>query len=180
MALTDDLIKNLELRPKCYIELYSSQANITAETIRTGQVLTEIAKYKLNPLGAVQTLTINSERRTNAWRELDYHTAGRPVETYPGLTSYTLDLDRVVLYAGLLGNELKFSDDSDIIKQNRPLLIQVNMWAPDEISQYVRTWYIYGVWFKSNPIEFDATAADDIKIVQHITATATGIIASAT
>ena len=44
MAFTDDLIQNLELRPKCYITLEASQYTITAEDIRNGTVATKLAK----------------------------------------------------------------------------------------------------------------------------------------
>ena len=134
-----------------------------------------LADAEFKEIGAVQSLTINSKRATNAWRELDYKTGGKPVETFPGLPEYDLTLERVVLYENMLGGALQFTDEYDIIKQNTPLTLRLYMWAPDTTAQYARTWFIYGVWFKSNPLEFDVTAVDDIRIIQSVSAVAAGI-----
>lgn len=175
MAFTDDLIKNLELRPKCYITLEASQAVITAEDIRSGQVAAKLSAAPYKEIGAVQTLTIDSKRSTNVWRELDYHTAGKPVESFPGLPEYEITMERVVLYENMLPGALQFADDYDIVKQNMALNLRLYMWAPENQAQYARTWFIYGVWFKSNPLEFDVSEVDDIRIIQSVTATAAGI-----
>ena len=175
MAYTDDLIKNLELRPKCYITLEASQYTITADDIRTGAVAAKLQNAQFTEIGAVQSVTINSKRSTNAWRELDYHTGGKPVETFPGLPSYELTLDRVVLYENMLLGALNFSEEHDIVKQNIPMTIRIHMWAPDSQAQDAKTWFIYNVWFKENPLEFDVTAVDDIRIIQKISAVAAGI-----
>ena len=179
MAFTDDLIQNLELRPKCYITLEASQYTITAEDIRNGTVATKLAKANatFTEIGAVQQLTINSKRSTNSWRELDFHTAGKPVETFPGLPEYELTLERVVLYENMLLGALQFTEDYDIVKQNIPLTLRVHMWAPDttDLAQYAKTWFIYGVWFKRNPLEFDVTEVNDIRIIQTVEAVAAGI-----
>ena len=178
MAYTDDLIQNLELRPKCYIYLLASQYTPTSNDIITGQVAKKLADAKYTEIGAVQTLTIDSKRSTNVWRELDVNTAGKPVESFPGLPEYELHLERIVLYENMLLGALKFSKEYDIVKQNVPLTLQIQMWAPDTAPgqpSYAKTYYIFGVWFKSNPLEWDVDAKDDIRIIQKVDATATGI-----
>jgi len=186
-TLADDLIQQLQLRPKCYISLNVATFTITRSHIQDPSKLLETftgggeAGPVFKELGAVQRLEINSTRDVNVWRELNYLTAGKPVESYPGLTSYELSLERVVLYESMLLDVFKF-DNYDIIKQNRPLTIKLEMYAPSTITQdvkeYTKTWYIFGVWFKSNPMAFDVTDVADIRIIQDVDAVCAGIIGS--
>lgn len=179
MALNDDLIHDLTFRPKCYISIGWMPGTITREDIKDPAKLSKkisaMASSGFTELGAVQTLEINSTREVHVWRELDYATAGKPVESYPGLPSYELSLERIVLYKDNLLEAFNF-DGYDIIKQNRPLTIKVTMHDPEQKND--RVWFIYGVWFKSNPMEFSVTDVGDLRIIQEVDAVAAGIVAA--
>ena len=160
MADVTELIRGLQARPKCYITL--EVAFDEGDATKPGVIL-----------GAVQSITIKSERKTNSWRELDYNTSGKIRETFPGLPGYDISLNRVVLYESTLSAALQFTDGIDLIKQNRPLRLVVAMQNPDGATQ---TWYIHGVWFKSSgPMAFDVSEVDDVRIIQKVDATATSI-----
>lgn len=194
MAVTGDyknsLIKGLKTAYKAYIEIYSVPFNFTGTdftkpTELYNRLLEETTNGK--QVGAIQNLEIINERQLNYWRELDYKTAGRPVETYPGLPGYELRLDRVVLYDSMLSDEFysDVDDGLDISKQTKPLLIKINLICPDDEDKtssdqlLTKTWFIYGVWFLESNIEFGVDNVDDIKIIQNTNARAAGIVGSA-
>ena len=191
MAVTGDyknsLIKGLKTAYKAYIEIYSMNfdftgADFTRPTELYNRFITEAKSMK--QIGAIQNLEITNERQLNIWRELDYKTAGRPVESYPGLPGYELNLDRIVLYDSMISDEFysDVDDSLDISKQTRPLLIKVSVICPDDENKtssdqmLTKTWSIYGVWFLDSNIEFGVDNVDDIKIIQNCRAKATGIV----
>ena len=195
MAVTGDyknsLIKGLKTAYKAYIEIYSvpfdfTGADFTKPTELYDRLLKATSSDKVRQVGAVQNLEIINERQLNIWRELDYKTAGRPVESYPGLPGYDLRLDRIVLYDSMLSDEFynDVDDGLDISKQTRPLLIKVNLICPDDTGDMssdqllTKTWFIYGVWFLESNIEFGVDNVDDIKIIQSTSARAAGIVGS--
>jgi hypothetical protein len=179
MAYTDELIQGITFRPGVYIRLGYIPAVITRNDIKNQanlvQKLTAAGQFK--ELGAVQRLEINSTREVNVWRELDYFTAGKPVESFPGLVTYDLTLERVVLYESNLMEAFN-SSDFDIMRQNKPLTLQIEMPGTPETGEYAKTWYVYGVWFKGNPMTFDITKTDDVRIIQTVDAVASGVIAA--
>lgn len=191
MAVTGDyknsLIKGLKTAYKAYIEIYSMNfdftgADFTRPTELYNRFITEAKSMK--QIGAIQNLEITNERQLNIWRELDYKTAGRPVESYPGLPGYELSLDRIVLYDSMISDEFysDVDDSLDISKQTRPLLIKISVICPDDEDKtssdqlLTKTWFIYGVWFLNSDIEFGVDNVDDIKIIQNCGAKATGIV----
>ena len=191
MAVTGDyknsLIKGLKTAYKAYIEIYSvpfdfTGADFTRPTELYNRFITEAGSMK--QIGAIQNLEITNERQLNIWRELDYKTAGRPVESYPGLPGYELSLDRIVLYDSMISDEFysDVDDSLDISKQTRPLLIKISVICPDDENKtssdqmLTKTWFIYGVWFLDSNIEFGVDNVDDIKIIQNCRAKATGIV----
>jgi hypothetical protein len=178
MAYTDELIQGITFRPGVYIKLLYVPGTITRDDIKKGTLLdklTQLGQFK--ELGAVQRLEINSTREVGVWRELDYMTAGKPVESFPGLTSYDLTLERVVLYESNMLEAFNVSD-FDIMRQNKPLTLQIEMPGTPETGANAKTWYVYGVWFKGNPMKFDITTTDDLRIIQSVDAVAAGVIAA--
>lgn len=191
MAVTGDyknsLIKGLKTAYKAYIEIYSVPFDFTgADFTRPTELYNRfIAEAKsMKQIGAIQNLEITNERQLNIWRELDYKTAGRPVESYPGLPGYELSLDRIVLYDSMISDEFysDVDDSLDISKQTRPLLIKISVICPDDEDKtssdqlLTKTWFIYGVWFLNSDIEFGVDNVDDIKIIQNCSAKAAGIV----
>ena len=186
MADVTDLIHGVEFRPKIYISIYSVQGKYNVRTGKwsvlnpaTGLLGPEVAgpTFGSSPIGAVQRLTINSTREVNVWRELNYDIAGKPIESYPGLPSYELSMQRIVLYKSTYPVAFGF-EDFDVLKQNKPLTLQVTMQDPDgtTTSNNTKVWWIHGVWFKDNPMEFDISEVGDLRIIQDVSAIAAGII----
>ena len=175
---TDELIQGLSFRPKIYINLGFVPGTITRDDIKKGtyaQKINDLGEFK--PIGAVQRMELDSTREVNVWRELDYLTAGKPVESYPGLTSYTVTLERVVLYESNTLEALGYSS-FDVMRQTKPLTLKVDMQGPGDAFKYDKTWFVYGVWLKGNPMKFDITEVNDLRIIQQIEGVATGIIAA--
>jgi len=171
VAVDQELIQDISFRPKCYITIGYVQATITPDDIRKGTVGNKL-KGEFKTLGAVQQLEVNSKREAAVWRELNYVTAGKPVESYPGLPSYDVTLSRIVLYESNILEAFEF-DDFDIMRQNKPLTLKIDMHDPS--NKHNKTWYVYGVWFKSNPMEFEVENVGDLRIVQEVDAVAAGI-----
>lgn len=187
---SQSLISGLKAAYKAYIKIYNIPFDFTgADFTRPSELFSrfsEVTKEGKYEVGAVQSLTITNERAGNVWRELDYQTAGRPVESYVGLPSYELQLDRIVLYDSMLTDAFyKDKDDSlDISKQTTPLLLQVQIKCIDDdkipnLSSdqlLTRTWYLYDVWFLESSLDLGVDNTDDIKIVQSANALCAGIV----
>lgn len=187
---SQSLISGLKAAYKAYIKIYNIPFDFTgADFTRPSELFSrfsEVTKEGKYEVGAVQSLTITNERAGNVWRELDFQTAGRPVESYPGLPSYELQLDRIVLYDSMLTDAFyKDKDDSlDISKQTTPLLLQVQIKCIDDdkipnLSSdqlLTRTWYLYDVWFLESSLDLGVDNTDDIKIVQSANALCAGIV----
>ena len=175
---TTDLIRGVSFRPKIYITLQASKGTYNVKSGNwtyyddAGEVTNDAKKVDI---GAVQSLEINSTRDVQVWRELNYLTAGKPIESYPGLSSYELSMSRIVLYDTNYLEALGF-EGHDILKQNRPLTIHVAMKDPEGKND--KAWDIYGVWFKDNPMEFEIDDISDLRILQDVTAIAAGIVAA--
>jgi hypothetical protein len=184
MADITDIIQQLELRPKCYITISAGQFTISRKDIKNPVNLVQKLSGGFTEIGAIQKLTIDSTRDAGIRRELNYRTAGKPVESFPGLPSYNLTLERVVLYKDTIPTAFGFIGDYDIIKQNIPLTLKLDM--PGSIlpgttttdAATTKTWYVYGVWFASNPMKFDVTDVNDIRIIQSVEAIAAGIVSA--
>lgn len=191
MAVTGDyknsIIKDLKTALKCNIEIFSVPFNFAGTDFTRPTELYERlleAADQQHKVGAIQTLEIINERQLNIWRELDYKTAGRPVESYPGLPGYDLRLSRIVLYDSMISDEFytDVDDSINISKQTKPLLIKINLICPDDEDKtssdqmLSKTWFICGVWFLNSEIEFGVDNVDDIKIIQDCQARAAFII----
>jgi hypothetical protein len=128
-------------------------------------------------IGAAQQLVINQERETNNLRrEFNPAYSGRPSETYPGLPTYTVTLQRVDLYdANLL--EAFGINGVNIVDQFKPIVIVAEQPVPveddgitplkiagNEFKQ--RSYIIPGCWLGSLPIEYNIDDADQKFVVE--------------
>lgn len=189
-AEADDILRDLEMRPRIYATIYAAPWTILRSSFKTQNDLVNslISKIDVNkPVGAIQKITIKTTRSAEYRRELNTNTAGRPVEVVPGLPNYNLDLERVVLYESTLAQAFGYNKSYDIMKQNSPLMIYVN--APGVkrtqedgsiITTGAKTIMIYGVWFDNNNMEFSVDNDRDMMIIQRTPAIATGVISTKT
>ena len=149
-------------------------------------------------IGAVEKLTETQERATNSvYRELNADsvkgTFGSPVESYPGLVSYSLSLTRVVLNDANLLEAFGFLG-SNLLEQKVPLIVQLVRPVPltvgpggvpgapitingQQLQAETRTYF--GCWFDKNTTEFEA-ATGDLKTIQETTMISTGVVSSKT
>lgn len=189
-AEADDILRDLEMRPRIYATVYSCPWTILRSSFKTQNDLVNslISKIDVNkPIGAIQKIKIETTRSAEYRRELNTNTAGRPVEVIPGLPNYRLELERVVLYESTLAQAFGYNKSYDIMKQNSPLMIYVN--APGVkrtqedgsiITTGAKTIMIYGVWFDNNNMDFSVDNDRDMMIIQRTPAIATGVISTKT
>lgn len=187
-AEKDDILRQLELRPRIYATIYSSPWTIMRSTFKTQENIINdlVSKIDSNkPVGAIQKIKIVTKREAEYRRELNTNTAGRPVETVPGLPEYSLELERVVLYESTIAQAFGYSKSYDIMKQNSPLMIYVNVPGVERVSEGnttlttgAKTIMIYGVWFDNNNMDFSVERANDMMIIQRVNAIATGVIST--
>lgn len=189
-AEADDILRDLEMRPRIYATIYAAPWTILRSSFKTQNDLVNslISKIDVNkPIGAIQKIKIETTRSAEYRRELNTNTAGRPVEVIPGLPNYRLELERVVLYESTLAQAFGYNKSYDIMKQNSPLMIYVN--APGVkrtqedgsiITTGAKTIMIYGVWFDNNNMDFSVDNDRDMMIIQRTPAIATGVISTKT
>lgn len=189
-AEADDILRDLEMRPRIYATIYAAPWTILRSSFKTQNDLVNslISKIDVNkPIGAIQKISIETTRDAVYRRELNTNTAGRPVEVVPGLPNYRLTLDRVVLYESTLAQAFGYNKSYDIMKQNSPLMIYVN--APgvkrtqedgSVLTTGAKTIMIYGVWFDNNNLDFSVDNDRDMLIIQSTPAIATGVISTKT
>ncbi len=54
------------------------------------------------------------------------------------------------------------------------MTLKIDMYGTED--RHAKVWYVYGVWFKGNPMRFDITDINDLRIIQTVDAIASGII----
>lgn len=189
-AEADDILRDLEMRPRIYATIYAAPWTILRSSFKTQNDLVNslISKIDVNkPIGAIQKIAIETTREAEYRRELNTNTAGRPVEVVPGLPNYRLNLERVVLYESTIAQAFGYNKSYDIMKQNSPLMIYVN--APGVkrtqedgsiLTTGAKTIMIYGVWFDNNNMDFSIESDRDMMIIQRVPAIATGVISTKT
>jgi len=138
-------------------------------------------------LGSVQKVAYTNTRDIKHWRMLDVDTGGLIQETYPGLSTYELVLDNLILYNLAQTTFLKSLgyDEEDIANQISPFLLQLSLYRPKDsipapgtmnsTASEVRSYTFHGCWAKNNPLSFDINE-DDLKMVQTIGITAAGVV----
>lgn len=184
----DDLLRDLEMRPRIYATLYSAPWTIMRSTFKSQENIVTSLLNNVNDnnlVGAVQRIAINTSRDAEYRRELNTNTAGRPVEVVPGLPSYNLELERVVLYNSTMAQAFSYNKSYDIMKQNRPLMIYINLPGVKRtqedgtfITTGAKTILAYGVWLQNNNMSFSVDNANDMMIIQNTPAVCTGIIST--
>jgi hypothetical protein len=187
-AEMDDLLREIELRPRIYATLYSAPWTIMRSTFKSQENIVTSLLNNVNDnnlVGAVQRIAINTSRDAEYRRELNTNTAGRPVEVVPGLPSYNLELERVVLYNSTMAQAFSYNKSYDIMKQNRPLMIYINLPGVKRtqedgtfITTGAKTILAYGVWLQNNNMSFSVDNANDMMIIQNTPAVCTGIIST--
>ena len=186
----DDILRDLEMRPRIYATLYAAPWTIMRSTFKTQENIINnlVSKIDVNkPVGAIQRIKIITKREAEYRRELNIDTAGRPVEVVPGLPEYSLELERVVLYESTIAQAFGYSKSYDIMKQNSPLMIYVNVPGVERtgeggktLTTGAKTIMIYGVWFDNNNMDFSIERANDMMIIQRVNCIATGVISTKT
>ena len=171
MSLT---IPNTDLRLQPYISvrsaLYSSIDQLPSFSTMT-------------PVLAVQKVTMTNSRPVHLWRELGTDNfqgpTAQPIKgTYPGLATYELELDRIVLYdntsanRGTIVKALGFESGADLMYQSQALVLAFQLYEPGNTGG--TTYLFYGCWLQDNPFAFDVNA-DDLKITQTVKITAAGV-----
>ena len=145
-------------------------------------------------IATINELSIDIKRETSVWREFSSTRRGLPREVTPGLPTYELTLKKIMLNKDLQNNKNQadslmtlFGFDQwqagfDIVAQNVPLLIYVELLSPRDANDVLVTGYpssktmvFYGCWFDSLPMKFSLTADRDLTIEQETKAKAAGI-----
>lgn len=100
----------------------------------------------------------NSRKGSGDYRVFNRTIPGTIKETFPGLSSYELSLDTVVLYKATFFETLLFGA-SDVGYNDRPQIIQLALMSPGvEIPE--RVWTFRNCWFEDNPYEWEANPSD--------------------
>jgi len=99
----------------------------------------------------------NSREGSGDYRVFNRAVPGQIKETFPGLPTYELSLDTVVLYKATFFETLLFGA-SDVGFQDKPQLIQLSLIAPGDIAE--RVWTFRNCWFEDNPFEWEASPTD--------------------
>lgn len=187
-------IPKLNMRSKHLIKVYSfaSEGVFNDTDVASASALYE--KFNSSkPIGAIQSLSITTDRDVKEWRELNYDTLGRIMETYPTLPEFKVSVSKIALFnehlldafkavskdvfAGTtVDNPLKSS--FNIYNQISPIHLLVDILSPSNNSYngskniYVM---VYDCWFDKSEIKFEIDT-DDVKIVQDAELTCAGLI----
>jgi hypothetical protein len=156
------------------------------------------AALNANASSVVEIATINEfsvkiDRPTSEWREFSSSRPGMPREIVPGLPSYELTLKKIMLNKDLQNNKNQadnlltlFGFDQwqagfDIVAQNKPLLIYLELLSPRDANNQLITGFpasktivFYGCWFDALPMKF-ALTGNDMIIEQETKAKAAGL-----
>lgn len=177
------------------------QPYIDIFAVRGGMSIDDAVKGVVNgsevKIGSITSLNIQMKRDTAIWREFDSARAGLPKEVYPGLPTYELTLNKIMLYKDMF-NASGSTPDSimtlfgfndwnagfDIVSQSRPLMIKVQLLSPRDTAGNVVAGYpgfsnliFYDVWLDAFPLKFGLEGTD-LTIDQEVGAKAAGIIFS--
>ena len=128
-------------------------------------------------VGAAQGLTINQEREGNDFRREFSNNrwlvgdSVKPVETYPGLIKYSVDLERVDLYDKNLFQAFELDNDEyNIVGQYKALVLFVEQPVPNitigttTLSPITRI--VTGCWIDKYPIKYSVTETNQKYVVE--------------
>lgn len=133
----------------------------------------DILNKPLTEVGSIQKFSYENDREGGGrYRVFDRTSPGEFKEAYPGLPTFSLSLDTVVLYKETFFETLGYGA-ADLGYQDKPQIIQLQLLSPEEIVQ--RTWTFWSCWFKNNPYEFEANPSELI-LKQTINVDTAGVI----
>ena len=187
-------VPKLNIRQKHLIKVFSFALDVPFNENSISSAEDLYKKFESSkPIGAIQSLSITTDRDLKEWRELNYDTLGRVMEVYPSLPEFKINVSKIALYKEHLldafgavkkdvfagskeDNALKAS--FNIYNQISPINICVDILSPsnnsysDSKNVFVM---IYDCWFDKSEIEFEI-GADDIRIVQDAELTCAGLL----
>ena len=185
-------LTRVKLKPYITLKTLSGGAFFEDPAAFAAAITSGTLNNKMITVGAVEKCVVNQDRTTNSvYRELNAEensgTFGNPVESYPGLVNYSLELTRVVLHDKNLLEAFGFIG-ANLIEQKVPMLIQIIHPVPvdpntgqaivvagKQLVSTVNTYY--GCWFDKNSQEYGAEPGD-LKVIQSCTMIATGMVSS--
>lgn len=177
------------------------QPYIDIFAVRGGMSIDDAIKGVINgteqKLGTISSIDVKMDRDTSIWREFNSDRAGLPKEVTPGLPTYELTLNKIMLYKDLFNasgqahesimtlfgfNE--WNSGFDVVSQYRPLMIKVQLLSPRDTAGNLVAGYpnfgnliFYDVWLDAFPMKFGLDGTD-LVIDQEVGAKAAGVIFS--
>lgn len=134
----------------------------------------DIFAQPLVEVGGLQKFSYTNGRDGGgAYRTFNRSAPGTYTEAYPGLPTYGLSLDTVVLYKETFFETLGFGA-ADVGYQDKPQIIQIQLIAPGDIVE--RVWTFWSCWLKDNPYEFESNPTGDMLLTQSINIDTAGVI----
>jgi len=179
-------IAHTRTRLKGYLTLKASPVGVELAEYHV-DVTQDPAFQKMVVIGAASVMTIDQKREGHFRREFDPDLNGKPAETYPGLSSYTVTLDRVDLYdANML--EAFHINGVNVAEQYKALVLVAEQPVPikddgtplsiDGNEFKTRTLIMPGCWINGFTIEWNIDDEDQ-KYVTHVEMVVRDVIASA-
>jgi hypothetical protein len=129
----------------------------------------------LSLVGAVRKVHIKTTRSSVERRELNYDTYAEILEMVPGLASFELTFESVVLYQATFPEAIGF-DGFDLKYNTRPTLFALQLPSPNPATLPPVTLMARDCWLNANVLDFDTEAKDDLRIIQEIPMACGGII----
>jgi len=173
-------VPSTRVRLKGYVSLKTVAGGLFLDP--SGDITAQIAAIppgNLITVGSAQKLTLDQNRDENT----QYHSfvtnpsrpeqAAKPTETYPGIITFRVTLERVDLYDANLFEAFKILG-KNVVAQNNPIILFVDQFTPPVTIQNSPTGdptkpfaprvlgetqriIIPGVWFDNLPTVFDIT-----------------------
>ena len=193
MAIIERIPK-LNARVKHLIKVYSFELNKAFNEANIDITALHKDIEKKEPIGAIQKLSIKTEKELHHWRELNYDTLGRIMEVYPSLPKYSISVDKIALFKNHLLDAFSavkkdvFAGDTNdnplkasfnIYNQIAPIHIGVDILTPttNEYSGSKNIFVLlYDCWFDKSEIEFNISDKTNLVIVQQAELTCAGLI----
>ena len=115
----------------------------------------------------------NARTNSGEYRTFNRTTPGIITETYPGLPTYDLSLETVVLYRNTFFEVLGYGA-ADVGYQDKPTYIQLQLITPGEDIPE-RVWTFRNCWFEENPYNWEASPSSEMIIKQTIKIQTAGV-----
>jgi hypothetical protein len=177
-----------------YITIRSIPGGVDISDLNTLATQLAANASSVKEIATINEISIEIKRETSIWREFSDSRRGLPREVVPGLPTYELTLKKIIMNKDLQNNKNQadnlmtlFGFDQwqagfDIVSQNRPLLIYLELLSPRDANNALvpgypasKTMVFYGCWFDSLPMKFSLSGTD-MTIEQESKAKAAGVI----